>query len=69
MELKKWHLKLYHPCHYLLECLSFSLPFFNTVPLAMIKILASGLVAAKDLKCTVFWQGTVIQADVIYICD
>jgi hypothetical protein len=54
MELKKWHLKLYHPCHNLLEYLRFFWSFFNTVSLAMIKILASGLVATKGFKTYCF---------------
>ena len=54
MELKKWYFILYHPCHYLLEYLRFSLPFFNTVSLAFIKISAPGLVAASGLKTFCF---------------
>jgi len=54
MELTKWHLKLCHPCHYLLEYLRFSLPFFNTVPLAFIKISSPDFVAASGLKTFCF---------------
>ena len=50
----KWLLKLYHPCHYLVEYLWFSLPFFKTMLLAMTKILASGQVAASGFKTCSF---------------
>lgn len=54
MELKKWHLKLYCLCHYLVVYLQFSLLFFNTVSLAMSKISATNLVAAKGFKTYCF---------------